>query len=171
MKIIRNIATLVLLLCGGVLSSAYADTDIGVIDSEQIIQALPEYTQGEQRITTLTQAIQDTLNRMNDAYQQQLKDYQQQQGTMSADVKTKTEERLRAIQQQMLQYRQVKENEIQQRRAAMLGPIREKVLAAVNAVAEEMKLDAVVDRRGSGMIYVSKKIDITFRVLDKIQRG
>ena len=167
----RNTALLLMLLCGAGLSTANGETNIGVIDSEQIIQAMPEYTQGEQKLTALTKAYQDTLNAMNAALQRDLKTYQESLGTMTADVKAKTEERLRTIQQQMQQYQQAKEQEIQQRRAAMLAPIREKVLAAVNAVATEMKLDAIVDKKTGGMVFVSKRIDITFKVLDKIQRG
>ncbi|MGE3799723.1 MAG: OmpH family outer membrane protein [Candidatus Kapaibacterium sp.] len=167
----RNTALLLMLLCGAGLSAAQGETNIGVIDSEQIIQAMPEYTQGEQKLTALTKAYQDTLNAMNGGLQRDLKAYQENLGTMTADVKAKTEERLRNIQQQMQQYQQAKEQEIQQRRAALLAPIREKILAAVNAVATEMKLDAIVDKKTGGMVFVSKRIDITFKVLDKIQRG
>ena len=171
MHSIRNGVVLLLLFCGVVISSARGETNIGVIDSEQIIQAMPEYTQGEQRLTSLTKAIQDTLDNMNRSYQTELQAYQQQQAGMTPDARAKAEERLRTIQQQMQQYRQMKETEIQQRRAAMLGPIREKILAAIDAVAKEMNLDAVVDKKSGGMVYVSKKIDNTFKVLDRIQRG
>ena len=56
-----------------------------------------------------------------------------------------------------------------QRQAELIQPIREKVRAAIEKVAKDEKLSAVMEN--SVLIYFDSKLDITYKVLDNIRRG
>jgi Skp family chaperone for outer membrane proteins len=90
---------------------------------------------------------------------------------MSAEAKRKEEESLNALRQRMIQYQEVKTQEMQLMREEFLRPIREKVKQAIAVIAKEEKLNMVLDKAAGIVLYSDDTSDITFKVLDRMQRG
>ena len=149
-------------------TTAGAQTSIGVIDSEQILSAMPEAVQADKYIAAQTQAARDTFALLDQKYKTDVQNFQQNAASMTPEAKAQEENRLKEYQQRALMWKEQKEKELQGKRAQMLSQIRDKILTAVNAVANEMKLDAVVDRKDGGMVFVSQRIDITARVKTRL---
>src|SRR4030042_1203972 len=69
-------------------------------------------------------------------------------------IKRKTEELGRPFSEKQLQQYQEKE----------LAPLFQKLESAVKAVAQQEKLDMVLDKRNAGLLYMDPKMDITEKV-------
>ena len=155
-------------------TNASAQLKVGVVVSETIISALPEFKQVQQQIETLQKAYLDTLQAVKTDFDQQFQRYQQQAGTLNAETKAKEEERLTQMQQRLQAYQNYHlgpQGTVIQKQNELLQPIRARVIGAIEAIAKQQKLDAVMEKAEGGFLYVDPKIDITFKVLDYLQGG
>lgn len=147
---------------------------IGVVDVQTIVEQMPDAIKADKELKALGQAYQDSLIKYQQDFEARLKKYESQKAMMSPEQQTKEEESLKAYQMQILQFREQKfgqQGEIAQKRDQYLNPIREKVQAAIDAVAKEEKMSFVFDKSSEMVLYSLDKYDITFKVLDKIKRG
>ena len=154
------------------LCSANAQVKLGFVNTETIVQQMPEFKDIDAKLKTLQSAYQDTLRAMEINFKTRSEAYQKQQSMMTADARAKEEEQLRGIAEQYQQYQQDRfgpQGVLAQRQAELIQPIREKVRAAIEKVAKDEKLSAVMEN--SVLIYFDSKLDITYKVLDNIRRG
>lgn len=153
-------------------SQADAQVKVGVVNSETIIEQMPEFKAIDAQVKALQKAYQDTMQMAKTQFDQQVQQFQQQQGVMDAAAKAKEEERLLGLQQQILGYQEAHlgaQGTVARKQAELVIPVRERVIAAIKAVAQKEKLDAVMEQ--GGFLYVDTKLDITFKVLDYLRRG
>lgn len=155
-------------------SHASAQLKIGVVVSETILDALPEFKQAQARIEAAQKAYVDTLQAAKSELQQQFEQFQQQAGTLNAETKKQEQTRLTQTDQRIQEYQNYHlgaQGTVAQLQNELLQPIRARVLAAIEAIAKQQKLDAVMEKAQGGFLYVDPKIDITFKVLDHLQSG
>lgn len=172
MKSIIRTAILVIAVTLFGYSFASAQTRIGVVNSETIIEQMPEFKQLEQQVQALQKAYQDSVKMWKDQFEAQVQQFQQQQGVMNADMKAKEEQRLLQMQQQLVAYNEAHlgvQGTVARKRDELAQPVRDRVIAAIKAVAQQEKLDAVMEQ--GGFLYVDNKLDITYKVLDYLRRG
>jgi len=151
-----------------------APTRIGFVNAETVLKELPEAQQANRQLEEWGGRVQDTLRMMQKEFETRIENYRKQEAMMSADAKRKEEESLGMLRQRFSQYQEEKlgqQGELARLRETYLAPIREKVAAAVNAVAKEEKVQVVLDKVAGLVLYADDKLDLTYKVLDKIKRG
>lgn len=171
MKQLRITAALLALclVCAG--STARAQK-FGFVDGNKIISQLPEFKQINSQLEALGQRFSDTLRTMQANLQSRLDDYQRRQTMLTPDAKQKEEQTLRAMNDTVQAYQTARfgnEGTMAQLQAQYLGPIRDKVKAAVEKVARDEKMNGVMSVEM--MVYYDAKLDITYKVLDALSRG
>ena len=144
---------------------------VGIVNSETVIKELPEAKDASAKLEAMGTKIQDTLRMMQQEFETKLESFRKAEAMMSGDAKKREEETLRNLQMRFQQYQQEKSTEVQTMREQFLGPIREKVSAAIAAVAKTETVSIVLDKVGAGVLYSDDKLDLTFMVLDKLKRG
>ncbi|MCS6807845.1 MAG: OmpH family outer membrane protein [Bacteroidota bacterium] len=145
---------------------------IGIVDSQKIVSQLPEAKEAQDKLQEAGKKYRDTLETIQKDYLQALESYDKQKGMMSAEAKAKEEERLKAIQERFLRYREEKlgnQGELAQLQEELLAPIRKRVQAAIKEIAKSEKISAVMET--PAFVYFDEELDITFRVLDKLKRN
>jgi outer membrane protein len=145
---------------------------LGFVDFDVIIQQMPEFKQVESQLKDLQKQYEDTLKTIQSNFQEKLDAYQKQQSLMNPDTRAKEEANINAIREQFLQYQQDhfgQQGIFAQKQAQMLQPLRDKVRAAIEQVAKEQKLTAVVET--GVVIYYDKKLEITYKVLDALNKA
>ncbi len=149
-------------------------TKIGIVDLETIAQSLDKAKQAEKDLQVLAQRYQDTLVNMQRELEEAVAAYQKQKTMMPSDQQMKAEQELQAQQMGLQQYYQERLGQqglLFQKRAAVLEPIRNEILEAIEKVAKKEKVTVVLDKNGPSVLYSQTKDDITFKVLDLMQRG
>jgi outer membrane protein len=168
-----------LLFIGAILSSSvevYSQKSfyIGIVDVESIVKEIPEALQADKKIKEIGQKYQDSLMAMQSDFEAKLKQYDKQKSMMPSDQQQKQEETLKAQQMMLLQFRDEKfgqKGELAQMSEKALAPILEKVNKAIEEVAKEEKMNLVLDKGNSAVRYAEDKLDITYKVMDRIKRG
>jgi outer membrane protein len=118
----------------------------------------------------LSQKYQDTIAKRQTELETKVQNFQKQKAMMAVDKQQEEEQKLQKEVQDFQAYVTQIQNEVAQAREKLLEPIRTKVKAAIEAVAKEEKLTLVLHKDASMVLYSEPKLDITFRVIDKIKR-
>ncbi|MHB8066378.1 MAG: OmpH/Skp family outer membrane protein [Desulfobaccales bacterium] len=152
------------------LGAMAADTKIGVVDSADILGKSGE-----------GKKIQDTLKRKSDELGRDLQKQDQEIGRLVEEFKKQApvmKEEARKQRQDELSKRasefqrrvQDADKQLAQLEAKEKEPLLKKLEQSVNAVAQENKLDLVLDRRLSGMLFFNPSMDITEKVRSRFGR-
>ena len=146
---------------------------IAFVDSKKVIDELPEAQKATKELEQMAQTWQDSLRKANDDFQQQAENYSKQKSMMPAAKQDAEEKRLVELQQKLREsYAQKldpRTGEIAVEQEKRMAPIREKILKVIEQVAKEDGLAVIFDR--ANILYGDAKINVTYRVLDRINRG
>ena len=144
---------------------------IGIADIEAIVKEMPEAIAADKELSDLSAKYKDTILALRTAFETKVQNYQKQKSMMAAAAATAEEEKLVKEQQELQDFAQAKEREVQQLREKHLDGIRPKVKSAIESVAKDEKLSLVLAKEAALVIWADDKLDITFRVIDKMKRG
>ncbi|MEJ5261080.1 MAG: OmpH family outer membrane protein [Ignavibacterium sp.] len=152
---------------------SFAQLKIGYIDSNAIMDQLPDVQDARQRLDALIQEWQAELNRLESEWKAKYDDYEKRKLIMSEQTRAETESELVKLENQIAEYREKKfgtNGELFQKQDELMKPVQNKVFNAIKEIAQEEDLDFVFDRSGDIMIlYAKDKYDITAKVLAKLK--
>ena len=165
--------SLIVACCGLFAAVANAQTQkIAYIQSDVLLKQIPEVQHADSMLSILSKRWQDTLNMMQQEYQQKSKQLDQ---ATSPDVRQKLRAELEQIQQQGSAYNNAKfgnQGELTQQQQTLLTPVRQRVNSAIEQISKEQHIDFVFDKAsGIGMLYGADKYDISYQVLDFLKHG
>ena len=151
---------------------ASAQQRIAHVDTEAVMQRLPEFQSAQQEVNRLTsqyQAEVDALIREAEALEQEyaareLLYTDQERETKQNEITAKRSE-ADALRRRYFG----PQGELVRQQQSTLRPIQERVLDAVETVADEAGYDYVFDRAGEIVfLYAKSQHDLTERVLDSL---
>ncbi len=166
-------AAAVLVLLVAVPNQASAQSKIGYIDSEFILGRMTEFTQVQQQVDRLAQEWQSEVDERQQEVDEMFKEYQarellytneERQRKRDAILQAETDvERLR------MQYFGP-EGQLFQQQEALMRPIQEKVLEAVETIAERGGYDYVFDKNGGSFLFLfaRENLNLSEQVLEEL---
>jgi outer membrane protein len=150
-----------------------AQLKIGYVDSDAIMDKLPDAQDAQQRLDAMIKEWQDELNKLEKNWKDKYDDYEKRKLIMSDQTRAEAEAELVKLEEKMNDYRQKKfgvSGELFQKQDEVMKPIQNRVFDAIKKVAEDEDLDFVFDRSGDVLfLYAKDKYDITNLVLDKLK--
>ena len=157
------------------MQQATAQQKIGYVNSEKVLNELPEAKTAQTHLEGVVKAWQDELEKMSKALQAKYEDYQKQQSMMNDASKQTKQKELVDEEQKINQYKQEKfgtQGELALQREKMMKPIQEKVFKAIEKMAKDQKLAFVLDKATDvPVLYADPAFDYTFKVIDLLKRG
>jgi len=153
---------------------AQAQTKIGYINSQTIMEQLPEAQDAQKQLDALSQEWQGEVNKMAADIQKKVEDYDKRKLIMTDKRRAEVERELQELDKKLVDYRTQKfgtNGELFTKQNELMKPIQEKIFKAVKDVADAAEYDYVVDRSSSTLLlYANSKNDLTQKVLDKLQQ-
>lgn len=159
---------LVLVLCLGCLSMfSQKAVKLAHVDVQAIFGEMPEKAAATKEVEDYAKTLEDQMQVMYKEYETKMKEYSENKDTWSALIRQDKEEAIMSLQQRIQNFQQQAETDLQNREAALLEPITNKIKDAINAVASEQGLTYVYDK--TTLLYSSPDaIDITNDVKVKL---
>lgn len=143
--------------------STFAQTKIGHVDSQKLLDTLPSRDMAIKKLDSMKMAGMQELKMLDDDFQKAYQDYGIRQNAMSPAERQIVEGRLMQ-KQQMLEATQASlEEGLQIMSEELNKPILDRVQKAIDIVAERKKLNYVLDV--SATMYSKGGIDITSEVI------
>ena len=165
-------ALLFLLLTG---AAAAQNLKIGYVNSGKIFEDLPEAQKVRKDLETRLGTWRDTLETMSKEFQGKVEMFQQQQGTMTEAAKQAKLQELQKGERELREYESAKQAEAQALQTKMTAPLKDKILKAIEEVAQKEKLNFIFDKAQDSpvmlLLYADVKYDYTNLVLDYLKRG
>lgn len=167
MKSLRLFLTLLFLSLGtGQLSAQkYA-----CINTDYVMQHIPEYNQAKQRIDTYVSQWQVEIEQKQAAIDELRKSYQQEAYLLPDNLKQRRQEEIKNKEQEVrdLQVKHFGPNgDLDKKRTELLKPIQDRIYGTIERVAKEKNYAFVFDKAGSPtLIYANEKYDISDQVLE-----
>lgn len=150
-----------------------AQLKIGYVDSDTIMDKLPDAQDAQQKLDALIKEWQEELNKLERTWKEKYEDYEKRKLIMSDQTRAEAEAELVKLEENMNSYRQKKfgvNGELFQKQDEIMKPVQNRVFDAIKQVAEAEELDFVFDRSGDVLfLYAKEKYDITNLVLEKLK--
>lgn len=155
--------------------SAWAQQKIGFIDSNRVLERLPEFQTAQQEVDRLGQQWQTEVAALDTEVQQMEADFAARTLLYTPEERTRrrTEIDAKVQERDALRRRYFgPEGELFREQQNRLRPVQERVLAAVETVAADGDYDYIFDRSGDFVFLFTKtRYDLTDLVLDELGVG
>lgn len=170
---VKKIGSIFLLFLFAISVSAYGQVKIGYMNSQEVLNQMPERSDVEQKLNSFVQQKRQELQERTASFQDSVATFQQNQENLSDAQAKQQEQRLTEMKASLQQFQQGLQQQIQQRRSQLLQPLYEKMNQAISTVAENKDLDFVLNEAtstGENVIYYSEsqELNITEEVLQQI---
>ncbi|MDX1602652.1 MAG: OmpH family outer membrane protein [Salinimicrobium sediminis] len=148
--------------------SAMAQSKIGTIDAEYILNQMPEMTGVNEGIQTYNQELQKELETNVAKYETLVKDYQANNTTFSEEDKKAKESEIIGLENDIKGFRQKAGVMMQMKRNELTQPLYEKINAAMLEVVNEENFTQIFHAGGTSLAFSAEEFDITMKVLKKL---
>ena len=165
-------ASLILATLLGSASLTTAQQKVGYVDSEFILQQVPEYATVQQNLDRLASEWQAELNRMQREIDAAFQEYQSRELLYTAEERRAKQEGIIRQEEELEQFRIRHfgpEGELFKRQEQMMRPIQERILEAVEEAATSSGYDYVLDKSSSTIfLFYRDQYDLSIQVLEEM---
>ncbi|NTW68347.1 MAG: OmpH family outer membrane protein [Chlorobiaceae bacterium] len=165
-RVILSAALSVMLFAPLSAEAAQETGKVGVVDFGKLIQQLPETKVAETTLQATAAPLQKELARLNADYQKSVAAYRQLPATASKAVRDQKEQEANTKGQALQKYQQEQGVAVEKKQQELLTPIREKVLAAIKAIAQQGGFTLVIDK--GVQVYGTPEHDLTFKAMNQL---
>jgi outer membrane protein len=163
---------LALALFAGLAGTAEAQQRIAYIDSDYILRQMPEYGTAQQNVERLAQQWTGELQRYEREIRDLEREYQARELLYTQEERQRKQGEIRSKVQEMDQFRLRHfgpEGELFKEQQKQMRPIQERILDAVERVAQSDNYDYVFDRNGEVLfLFARNSHDLSTRVLEEL---
>jgi outer membrane protein len=169
MKSLRKIGLVLTLVMASVMGFGQ---NFGYVDSEYILENIPEYKDAQGELDKLSVEWQKQLERRYAEIDKMYKNYQAEQILLTEDMKLKREDDIVKKEKAAKEYQKQKfgvNGELFQKRKELVKPLQDDVYKAISSIANYKKLGVVFDKASAlTMLYTNPKYNISDDVLKKM---
>ena len=154
-------------ICG--FTAANAQAKFGHVNTQEIIQAMPEYTTAKAEIDKLTSQYEADLKAMQDELQKKADAFDKEQATLPDNIKQRRQTELQEMYQKIQQSYQDNQQALQKASSEKMQAITAKVLDAIKAVGQAGEF-VMINEINAGIPYISTTLstDVTAQVKTKL---
>ena len=147
--------------------AAAAEFRVGVVDGMDVVSKSADGKRVQDSIKRKSEELGKPFAQKRQDLAKEVEEFQKQASVMKEDARKRKAEELEKKMQDFQKQGTDAEKQLQQFQEQQLAPLFQKLEGAVKAVAQQEKLDLVLDKRNAGLLYMDPKLDITDKVRSK----
>ncbi|MFY1045116.1 OmpH family outer membrane protein [Chryseobacterium sp. GP-SGM7] len=147
---------------------------VGIIDTQYILDKMPEYKEAEARLNSQIDTWEQDLQRLQSEYEQKRSAFENERVLLIGDQLKLREKEVLDLEKNIkttTSLRFGKTGEINQLRANLVEPFEDQIWTAVKTMSEKNGLGIVLDKTDNNVIFLQKRYDYTDKVLDVLLKG
>ena len=154
-------------ICG--FTTANAQAKFGHVNTQEIIQAMPEYNKAKTEIEALTNQYEADLKSMQDELQKKGDAFEKEQATLPDNIKQRRQQELQDMYTKIQQSFQDNQQALAKAQQEKMQAITTKVIDAIKAVGQAGGYVYIMEM-GAGIPYISTTLstDVTAQVKQKL---
>ena len=154
-------------------SISFAQLKVGYVDSDTIMDNLPDVQDARQKLDAMIQEWQNEIKEMETKLKAKKDDYEKRKLIMTEQTSTEALAEITKLEKEITDYRDKRfgaNGELFQKQNELMKPIQNKIFITIQEVALEDDLDFVFDRSGDILfLYAKTEYDLTARVLERLK--
>ncbi|MEI6311354.1 MAG: OmpH family outer membrane protein [Bacteroidota bacterium] len=145
------------------LTSELKAQKFGYVNSQELLLAMPETKKMDTLLSKRSDEYQLQIQKMYQEYQLKTDDYQKKvaSGNMSPLIKEATEKELSSMENNIKDFQQKAEDELDKYQSQLIAPIQEKALNAIKTVAKTAGYTYIFDDSSGALLYKPDGDNIT----------
>lgn len=148
--------------------SAFAQSKIGTIDADYILNQMPQMAEVNEGLKTYNTELQKELENNVTKYETLVKDYQANSATLAEEERKTKESEIISLENDIKNFRQKASVMMQLRRNELTKPLYEKINEAMLQVIQEENYTQIFHSGGNDLAFSAQEFDITMKVLGKL---
>ncbi|PNQ74077.1 hypothetical protein C1T31_06575 [Hanstruepera neustonica] len=148
---------------------------IGYIDTEYILENVPEYQEATLQLENKVQKWKSEIETQLSGIEQKRKDLSNEKALLTKELIEEREEDIAFEEKEILDYQQKRfgpNGDLMIQKKQLIQPIQDQIFAAVQDIAEKQKYDFVFDKSADVvMLYSAKRFDFSEQVIRSITRS
>lgn len=150
-----------------VMPAAQAQTTVAVVDIDSVKAVMPEVSLAQSLLEQTSQQYEDEYRKLTDEINKKIEEYQALSSSTAPAIRERRQQEIQDLDQRIQAFQQKAQDDLAAERRKQLGPIDEKINAAIAVVAQERGI-SLVQPRGQ-MLYVGPDvINITDDVVARL---
>ena len=141
----------------------------GHVNTQEIIQAMPEFATARGEIEKLTEQYEADLKQMQEELQKKAEAFEKEEATLPENIKQRRNQELQDLYQRIQQTYQDNQQALAQAQQEKMQAITSKVLDAIKVIGQEGSYVYIMEM-GAGIPYISTTLstDVTAQVKAKL---
>ena len=152
-------------LCGFTTANAQK---FGHVNSQEVIQAMPEFAKARTEIEALTKQYEADLKGMQDELQKKAEAFDKEQATLPENIKQRRQQELQDMYTKIQQSYQDNQQALQKASQEKMQAIQTKILDAIKAVGQAGQYVYIMENNSLPYISTSLSTDVTAQVKAKL---
>lgn len=145
---------------------------LAYVDSEYILQHIPEYVSAQKQLDDLSTQWQEEVDKQYGEIEKLYKAYQNDQVLLNDDMRRRREDEIVTKEKEVKDFQRQKfgfEGELYQQQIRLVKPIQDRVAAAVQDIANTQGLDMILDK-GSEVtfLFANPRLDKSDDIITKL---
>ncbi|MBK5721013.1 OmpH family outer membrane protein [Dysgonomonas sp. Marseille-P4677] len=136
-------------------SVAQTFQQIAFVDSNELLEAIPEKISAANSINILNQKYKEELQVMQNDYNKKYSDFISYQNSMAENVRLRRMQELYELERQINNFMKVAQEDIQNQEQALIAPLRQKVKDAIYQVGIENQFVCIYDLANPAIAFVT----------------
>ena len=153
-------------ICG--FTTANAQAKFGHVNTQEIIQAMPEYQKAQTEIKALQDQYEADLKSMQDELQKKGEAFDKEQATLPDNIKQRRQQELQDMYAKIQQSFQDNQQALQKASGEKMQAIQTKVLDAIKSVGSAGNFTYIVEMGSLPYISTTLSTDVTAQVKAKL---
>ena len=153
-------------ICG--FTTANAQAKFGHVNTQEIIQAMPEYQKAQTEIKALQDQYEADLKSMQDELQKKGEAFDKEQATLPDNIKQRRQQELQDMYTKIQQSFQDNQQALQKASGEKMQAIQTKVLDAIKSVGSAGNFTYIVEMGSLPYISTTLSTDVTAQVKAKL---
>jgi outer membrane protein len=144
----------------------------GFIDSEYILNKLPEYKDAKERLDKLAERWTKEIEERYEVIKIKKNNFLREEDLLPADEKKKREEEIATLESEAMQMQKTRfgvNGDYFQKRQELIKPIQDKIYEAMQTIASKRNYSFIFDKANqSNLIFADSKFDLSNEVLKEL---
>jgi outer membrane protein len=161
-----------ILFMGVFMSGIYAQTRVAVIDTDYILNKIPEYTSAQSTLDDLALEWQQEIEQKFAEIEKMYKAYQAEAVLLPEDMKMKRQDEIIKKEREVKDLQKKRfgtDGDLFKKRQELIKPIQDRIYIAIEDFANEGNFQLVLDRANSSQImFVNSRLEKSDDVLKKL---
>ncbi|MEZ4888792.1 MAG: OmpH family outer membrane protein [Chitinophagales bacterium] len=145
---------------------------VGIVDTKQILQQIPEYGDAQKQLDQIVEGWRKEIEQKHKNIDEMYRAYQAEQVLLTENERTRREEAIVNKEKEMREFQKDKfgtEGDLFQKRQELVQPIQDDVFQAIEKAAKKRKIDIVLDKsEGAAILFFTPEYDMTSAVLKEL---